>query len=831
MSSPPHQSTVPSLPSRNLFNDGSEAQEENLPMPEEVDSSNVFQKASLWTAKQYREELFGKRSKPLGVIKYTPDEFIAIQIAAKIKHNTSDAAFLTQLSSLANGLEDPNHNLPATRFKSTHHLTKILDIKPKYVVYCVTCLEICGQTFLTPKTGYCRECKVDIDKQLAEGKGFFLTLPIKKQIEGYLKDQNFRLVLRKFALLEECHLNGYLHTGLVKGGHFDLSLGIDAAQLHKFPGKSILPAVLFFNNLPVSWQLRYPILAALWTGPTNSKPPRSVFLKYMQKELRDLGTFDSIIWKDDLGNEHESLTFLTTVISDAPEKAEILNQISCTGYFACPFCMVKGEILTIEKYPHVFKENPFRRTVGQSSVGGVRYADFEKEYPWRDGAERLETGRRVAEERRRNNPDYVEDGIKGLPVLRHLPRFQETDSHVPDTLHLIAEGVFKDMMKVMTTGEQNLGNTFLSSTQTWKTFHDLQDSQTRVSESDRNCSYIEKYSEWKAYDSLQFLLHDVALLCSDDNLFTSQDIYECLRCLSNLVYLSMYGRMTDEIIDQVEKECINFLTKFKHLFTEEFFTIKVHEIRHLCQILKRHGCAAYTDAFNLERFISKCKKLLTTNKLQMRQISRNFLLRQQSPILQEVHGFQDCAKKTLQQHGFFVEEFFSKFSDVVKTTSKVQALPEAVKEVIDDFLFRALRVDPKTACLTRVDQMTRKSFILETEHAKHRMKSSINDSYIQLQGGIFGQITEIVHLPEKDKFIFVLKKFNCTYPLYDSGAQIKYPINQFPFERPVRPQYHAFLLTDNLFIQKAQVSKTSYYHSDGRRVTIFSVQPNEWFRY
>jgi hypothetical protein len=807
------------LPSRNLFPDATSEQEE------ETREEN-------WTRKDYREVLFGKRSKPLGFLNYNAEEYISGLLSIKMSSNMSDATYLKLLAFTANGLESTDHELPATRFKATNHLTKMLEIKPKYIVYCEKCLEICGQSFKTPTAAYCRNCEVDIDQQLAEGKGFFLTLPIKQQIEGFLRDKNFVLVLRKFSMMDECHMKGSLHTGLVKEGHFDLSLGVDAAQMHKFPGKSIIPAVLFFNNLPVSWQLRYPILAALWTGPTKNKPPRGVFLRYMQKELRDLGTFDSIFWKDDLGQEHESLTFLTTVISDAPEKADLLNQISCTGEFACPFCMIKGETITIEKYPHVFVENPMRRTIGQSSVGGTRYPDIETEYPWRTSAKRTETGKKVALQRtEKKNPNYVEQGIKGLPVLRYLPRFEETDSHVPDTLHLIAEGVLKDIMKVMVEGTQNLGNTFLSSTQTWGTFHKLQDSMSRVSESDRNCAHLDKFSEWKAYDGLQFLLHEVALLCSDDNLIQNEKLYDCLRRLSNIVYLSMYGRMSSEIIAQVKEECKEFLKKFKDVFTEEWFTIKVHELLHIFQILILHGCAAYTDAFNLERFISKCKKLCTTTRIPMRQIVRNHCLKHHSPILQQMEGFSAAAKKTLKENGFFDEEFFTKFSDVVRTPSKIQAVPEDVQEVIDDFLFRALRMDPKTTTLMRVDQMTRKSFIFETEHFKHRMNSSIRDSYIQLQDGLFGQISEIVHSPENDKFIFVLKKFKRIYPTYDTGASIQYPINQFPFEEEMHPEYHAFVLTDNLFIQKAQVSKTNYYHSTGRRVRIFSIQPNEWFRY
>jgi hypothetical protein len=774
---------------------------------------------------------------PLGHLEYTANELVAIQVAIKLSSNMSDACFLRQISSMDRGLKRKRQALPATRWKVQQKLKTYSKVRPKWAVYCPKCFSIVSETFVKPKTAMCKECNYSLKADIKKEKCIFMYLSIKDQIKGYLKNKNFRMILRKFGCMTHSHLKGTLHRGLVKGGHFDLSLGIDAGQLHQHAKKQVLPAVLFFNNLPVSWQLRYPILAAIWTGSSADQPPREIFLQRMQEELRLLGTTEPIKWSDDLGDPRKSYTFLTTVISDGPEKAELLNQVGCTGQFGCPFCFVRGETLTKEKFPHVFQNNPYRRTTGEESAMGTKFPHLihERKYRWRKSSSRMQMAQRAAiMVATQNRVDFNDTkGIKGFPALRNLPRFQETDSHVSDTLHLIAHGVFKDIMKVMINGSPEDKHTFLSpGNDSFKPFNDMMDKMTRVSESDRNCRHLDKFGEWKAYDAMQFLLHDVALLCSNKDVIKSTAVYECHVHLANMVYLAHYGRMTEEIIERHFQESKILSRLFVATFTHEFTTYKAHIcICHGSQFLRLHGCAAFTDGFNLERFISVVKKLVSTNKLHMNQICRNFLLKFQSLILQNMNHFCEEARETLNENGFFTEEFFSKFEDVIKTKHPLQPFPPQMQQLLHGFLSSNLGMDPNTTSVIRVSQMTRKSFILESEHAIHAENSRIRDSYIHLEGGEFGQITEIGYIPDSNQFVFILRKFRRMEPRYKDTALILYPINQIPyFDNRLSADFHVFLLTEDIFIQKAQISESNYFH-DGRRIRIFSVQPNEWFRY
>ena len=784
------------------------------------------------TRKYYKEPL-GKI--PLGNLLYTAEEFIAIQIAIKIRGNIPDTIFKSQIRALANGLETPDRTLPTTRHTAEQYLKCVKQGGQYYIIFCANCVEICNKVLTLPKTDVrCPSCNMNLKQLIGEGKSYFIILSIRSQIEGYLSDKKFRGILKMFSKSTESHMNGTLHKGIIENGHFDMSFGIDGAQLHKTYGKTILPAVLFFNNIPISWQLRYPILAALWTGDSKLKPPRSLFLKYMQMELRELGTTTPITWEDEEGVSHASLVFLTTVISDAPEKAELLNQAAPGGTHACPYCKAEGERITIDKYPRVFKDNPFRRTIGDKAVRGTRYPiciHEDKNYKWRDSRDRMETGRKVARTKlETNDGEYKEEGIKGLPVLRTLPGpFKETDSHVSDFLHLIAEGVFSDIMSVMTRGTRGIGHTFLQSRQSWGMFDELQNSMTKVSECDRNCQLLRKYSEWKAYDSWEFLIHNVAQLCSDESIISNSQIYECLLLLSNITYLWHKERITSDVIQQVREEIQKFCKTFKALFTEEFFTYKVHVLQHIPDFMEKHGSGAYTDAFNNERMISVMKKLCTTTKVHMNQICRNFLLTHHSPILQSMEGFSDCAKKTLNENKMFTEEYFNKFTDVVKTQHSIQGIPSQLRSVMEEFATSTMREELSLLKVIRVTQMIRKSIILESEHAAHRSNTNVDDSYIQVHEEIFGRIKEIFYFPEIEKFVFLLAKYE-KIQVYQARCSVLYPINQFPFLVPTVPDYFPFLLTDTVLIQKAKICKTSYFHS-GRRVQLFTVRPNFMFRF
>jgi len=666
-------------------------------------------------------------------------------------------------------------------------------------------------------------------------------MSIRLQLQEYLKQKRFLRLMRTYSNMHWAQLQGSLHRGIIQQGHFDLSMGIDSAQMHNKMGINVLPAVFFINNLPVSLQLRYPILAALWTGTSKREPERKVFLEYVRDELEELQE-TPIIWKDDLKKEHKSFVYLTTVISDAPEKSKLMNQKGHSGYYSCPYCKIRGKAITSSEYPKLFATQSHHVPPKEEKMGGgPRFTDFvhKKRYPWRDSEERFEIAARVlAKQEELQDPEYTEEGIKGYPALHTLTNFKETDSHVCDTLHTVCIGICQNILDDMIEGNLQNPTTFSSSVRNLLT--KLQDSMTRVSESNRNPHHVDVYSsEWKAYDFYQFLMHQVALLCSDAQIMKARTLYECLIHLSNAVFYSHYGRLTEEIIQSVEEEIALFSDKFEKIYTVEKCSFKLHMLQHFPDLLRRHGPAYYTDGFHLERFISMTKKLCTTNKVHMKQLARNFLLRFHNPHLQKMDEFGEHAKFALKCLGID-DAFLWCFENNVLEKNKKQHFPKnsRIPDLVRDFLRTTdfvkesdKSVDEIFASRVRVDKMNKKSLILETNTAYHQQGSRMNDSLIQLNGDeAFGQIHEILHFPEEDKFIVVMNKFYKIDVIDDNDDPIPYPDNQFPFRQPLTPDYHVFLIEDDTFILKAQVGTTSYFNS-GFPVQLFTVRPNEWFRF
>jgi len=802
----------------------------------------------------------------LGHLYFTVEELIAISIASKLAGGESDASFERHVQNLVIGLTKPEdldelekgmpppelRDMPGTRHKSAQALSDAGAINVTYRVYCHKCFRISGCSAEKPKTASCinPDCLQDLTAELQEGNCLFVTLPIKDQLQEYLKDVKFQNLLHRYKPMKWAQLQGTIHQGIVENGDFDLSMGIDAGQMHNKIGINVMPAVMFINNIPVTWQLRYPILAAVWTGKSKHEPERSIFLRVMQDELRELEV-KPFSWDNQItGEKEESRVYLTMCISDAPEKADLLNQKGPSGYFCCPFCKIRGTSITMAEFDHVFTNNPYKRTFGGTVIaGGPRFPDFihQYRYPWRDDQDRLRKGIEVIEGRRTRNgdPTYSDEGIMGLPAIHTLERFEETGSHVCDTLHNICLGVCQDILDIMVNARPGEPHAFLCRGGNWKHYNKMQDSMTRVSESNRNPYHLDVYnSEWKGYDKYQFLIHQVALLCSDEKLIQATKVYDCLLHLSNVVFYCHYGRLTEEIIEKVEEEIALFSEAFKSTFTEEYCTYKMHMIQHFPDMLKKHGPAYYTDGFHLERFISTCKKLTTTNKVHMKQLARNFLLKFHNAHFKNIERYGRHAQMALKANGIS-DEFFWSFQDKVLEQRKNQRkkMTSSILKFIEDFLPSldfAGQTSPKgleeiLRFAVRVEKMQRKSVILETNDAFHKKGSRVNDSLIQVHGDIFGQIHEILHFPHEDKFVIIMAKFCKIFPHYKEpsgalGARILYPDNQFPFREPTFPEYYGFVLEEDTFVLKAQVGTTSYSES-GFPVQIFTVRPNEHFRF
>ena len=111
-----------------------------------------------------------------------------------------------------------------------------------------------------------------------------------------------------------------------------------------------------------------------------------------------------------------------------------------------------------------------------------------------------------------------------------------------------------------------------------------------------------------------------------------------------------------------------------------------------------------------------------------------------------------------------------------------------------------------------------------------RNDSKTDDSFVQIQDRFFGQVLEILWLPEYKAAFLLLQLFEKVAVKDRDNEDIKFPLNQFPVHRTSETK--VFHVTRKLFVQKIQQGELIFremtWQSD---VMMFSVRPNEWFRF
>lgn len=774
----------------------------------------------------------------------TAEELYACEVALKIRHNWSDKEFYNQMEVVATTFPE-EEQFPASLYYAKKGLEELCMFAPTYVVYCREHLLIVDKSKEKIKEATCPMGE-SLTEKLEEGDLQFVTIAIKDQIESFVIEKNFQHTVRCFSKLKECHMRGKLHGDNVEKMHFDLTLLMDGSQLHKKTGNHSLPAYLVFNNVPLHYQLRYPLLGALFVGRKKHIPPRDIFLQDLVEELNELAK-TPIKWVDDIGVERNSLVKVATFVTDAEEKSEVMGHVAHGGYFSCQFCEMKGEQLTKAKYEHLFRPFPLKKTKISTKKphqipGGPRYpvTIWENNFQIRDRKKRIETGQRVLSQQiQKGNPKLTIKGIRSTPAIYNLANFDETSSHVADTLHGICHGLFKDIITKMVTGFGETHNFARNANMDFTEVGRLQETLTRSSEVERNCYPISLYAKWNAYDEFQFILHSVALLCSDKLVFPNQKVYKVLIHLANVVYLAHYGRTTEDVIEKVEEELKIFCRKLKKTFGEEYCTHKFHVMQHIPHFMRMHGSALWTDGWNMERLNLFTRSLTNATNNELGNIVRNFLIKHHGSIFKNIGTFQNKVQKLLHKLGIDTTVFGFHFQDKVKkvhpsplitSEAKTLAIQEAVTQNIGVQAYAE-------AHLVRITSMIRKGVILESNKATHMEGSKVRDSYIQVEGEHFGEIEEIFSLKEEDnpqveKFIIVLRKFKRQNATYETGEVVRYPMNTFAYLRPhsLTGNLHVFVLNDHTFIQKAHVGEIKY--ANCHEVTmLFTVSPNEWYHF
>ena len=234
------------------------------------------------------------------IVRFTRDEILSNFISLKLKRNLSDRVLEEIFYVLNKGLDKDTleNDLPDNKCTLASTLKRSTSFTWEYVIFCPDCHNIVRKESEKLNEAICKVCNSDIGKShLQRHRGRFIILPIRKQINNYLKNKDFVSVLRVFHGMKYGKLNGKVHQHLFKNLDFSLYLGVDSANLSTDGSITIFPAVIFFQNVPFSLQHRF------------VRSTSSLIIKFqMNAVLRECDAF-----RMSANDSHSSLTIICNI--------------------------------------------------------------------------------------------------------------------------------------------------------------------------------------------------------------------------------------------------------------------------------------------------------------------------------------------------------------------------------------------------------------------------------------------------------------------------------------------------------------------------------------
>ncbi|ODM90700.1 hypothetical protein Ocin01_15981 [Orchesella cincta] len=125
---------------------------------------------------------------------------------------------------------------------------------------------------------------------------------------------------------------------------FSCSINTDGVSIFKSSKLSIWPILLSVNELSYSTRRRFTVLGGLWFGAT--KPTFDAFLGPLVSQCNNLSA-TGLEWKANKKTMN-SKVFFPIVAADSVARCCLQGIKQFNGEYGCPWCIIKGENLTME---------------------------------------------------------------------------------------------------------------------------------------------------------------------------------------------------------------------------------------------------------------------------------------------------------------------------------------------------------------------------------------------------------------------------------------------------------------------------------------------------
>ena len=233
-----------------------------------------------------------------------------------------------------------------------------------------------------------------------------------------------------------------------------LGLSLDGFCPFKRRNQTCWPLILFNYNLPpdIRFHLRNILCVGVIPGPQKPKDADSYIYPLILELLEFLkgsATFD--IERNELFSLH---AYLLLVFGDIPAISMIMRMKGHNAIYPCRMCTIKGvrvpDTRNTTHYVPLYRGN---HPIVQADDNNGEIRNYNPaELPLRTHEQFLDQARHVqlaptsAEEQRRAKAC----GIKGIPVLSHLPSLRFPTSFPYDFMHLIWENLLPNLILLWT---------------------------------------------------------------------------------------------------------------------------------------------------------------------------------------------------------------------------------------------------------------------------------------------------------------------------------------------------------------------------------------------
>ena len=314
----------------------------------------------LYIVTQYPEQFEGKEAEVLTFREGVTSTQLKTMMVILKQRNKVTGKCMLDFSSVLNALlvqQAKSSTLPTNYENLKRWKTSVSPVDIEWVVQCLKCsaLAFRSQSESRPRQGDCQSCSENLDEQLRANRGISIHISLVAQIKSYLTRGYLQALAKDFEKFARDCPRGAFYDNVIRDGNVPISAGTDGSNLFGWvKGRTLYPVIVFFENIPTSYQTRFPVAVMIYGGVVEEKPSPKFCYDILDEDIEEFNASPPE-WQPGVTKR----LCLIKVHADAPEKALVLRQIQYNGRFSCPMCMVEGHSFGGKiRFPNLHHQQP-----------------------------------------------------------------------------------------------------------------------------------------------------------------------------------------------------------------------------------------------------------------------------------------------------------------------------------------------------------------------------------------------------------------------------------------------------------------------------------------